>query len=94
MCYYTITTNLENKEGHLQALMIIDAEDEDSAKREYIKTFNLSECKILKGIRIEDDFSELLTPTIKKFITKHKSGNTEGKLVSYCNSVHTMYDED
>jgi hypothetical protein len=94
MCYYTITTEIENKEGHLQAIMIIDAEDEEMAKREYIKTFKLYEYKVEKGIRIENGFEELLTAPIKKFITKHKSGNSEGKLMSYCNSVHTKYDED
>ena len=37
MCYFTITTDIQNKEGHTQALMIIDADSEEYAKREYIK---------------------------------------------------------
>ena len=92
MCYYTITTDKDDKDGQIQAIMIIDAEDEEMAKREYIKTFKLYEFKVLKGIQIEDGFSDLLTPSIKKMITKYKSGNTEGKLVSYCNSVQTKYE--
>lgn len=92
MCYYTITSDLHNKGGHTQAIMIIEAENEDDAKSEYLKTFNLSEYNIVKGIKIEDGFSDLLTSPIKKFIMKHKSGNSESSLISYCNSVHTKYE--
>lgn len=93
MCYYTITTDLHNKEGHTQAIMIIDAETEDYAKSEYVKTFNLKEYKIEKGIKIEDGFTDLLTSPIKKFIMKHKSGAAESNLVSYCNSFQTKYED-
>lgn len=93
MCYYTITTDLQNKEGHTQAIMIIDAADEDTAKREYIKTFNLSEFNITPGIKIETGFADLLTTPIRKLIAKYRSGNCDVSLVSYCNSVHTKYED-
>lgn len=94
MCYFTITSDLHNKKGHIQAIMIIDAKDEMTAGDEYYKTFNLKEYKIERGIKIEDGFTDLLTTPIKKFIMKHKSGSSEANLVSYCNSVQTKYDEE
>lgn len=93
MCYFTITTDLQNKEGHTQAIMIIDAENEEMAKREYIKTFNLPEFTVTPGIKIEDGFADLLTTPIRKLIAKYRSGNCDVALVSYCNSVHTKYEE-
>lgn len=93
MCYYTITTDFQNKEGHTQAIMIIDAKDEDTAKREYIKTFNFPEFIITPGIKIENDFADLLTTPIRKLIAKYRSGNCDVSLVSYCNSVHTKYED-
>jgi hypothetical protein len=94
MCYYTITTDKQNKEGHLQALMIIDAKDEDSAKREYIKTFNLDDCKISEGILIPDGFAGLLTEPIKKTLYKHATGRARLPLISYSNRIHIKYDEE
>lgn len=94
MCYFTITTDLLNKEGHTQAIMIIDADNEEMAKREYIKTFNLPEFNITPGIKIETGFADLLTAPIRKLIAKHKSGNSDVSLVSYCNSVHTKYEDE
>lgn len=93
MCYYTITTDCQSKDGHTQAIMIIDAADEDAAKREYIKTFNLPEFNVTPGIKIEDGFADLLTAPIRKLIAKYRSGNCDVALVSYCNSVHTKYEE-
>jgi hypothetical protein len=92
MCYFTITSDIQNKEGHTLALMIIDADNEEYAKREYIKTFNLPSFDIQEGIHISDGFADLVTAPIKKLITKHKSGNSDVSLVSYCNSVHTKYE--
>lgn len=92
MCYYTITTDLQNKEGHTQAIMIIEAADEEAAKCEYIKTFNLPVCNITEGINIENEFAGLITNPIRKLITKYKSGNSDVSLVSYCNSMHTKYE--
>ena len=94
MCYYTITTNVENKEGHLQALMIIDAEDEEMAKREYVKTFKLYEYDVIEGIRIPDGFEGLVTEPIKKVLYKHATGRSNLPLVSYSNRVHIKYDEE
>ena len=94
MCYYTITSDLENKEGHLQAIMIIDAKNEDDAKREYERTFNLTECRIDQGIRIPDGFAGLLTDPIKKTIYKYATGKPKLPLVSYSNRVHLKYDEE
>jgi hypothetical protein len=94
MCYYTITTDQQNKQGHLQAIMIIDAKDKDSAKREYVNTFNLSECEISEGILIPDGFAGLLTEPIKKTLYKHATGRSSLPLVSYSNRIHLKYDEE
>jgi|APCry1669191812_1035378.scaffolds.fasta_scaffold26936_2 hypothetical protein len=94
MCYYTITTNVENKEGHLQALMIIDAKNELEAKMEYMKTFDLADCNVNEGIRIPDGFAGLVTESIKKAIYKHATGRANLPLVSYCNRIFMKYDEE
>ena len=94
MCYFTITSDIMNKDGHMQAIMIIDADNEEYAKREYVKTFNLAKFDIEEGIHIADGFADLVTAPIKKMITKYKSGNSDVSLVSYCNSVHTKYPEE
>lgn len=94
MCYYTITTDHMDKEGHTQAIMIIDAEDEEFAKQEYVKTFKLYDFKISEGIKIEDGFGGLLTDSIKKFIYKHATGKSNLPLVSYSNRVYMKYDEE
>lgn len=92
MCYYTITTQLHDKEGHTQALMIIDAEDEEMAKREYVKTFKLYEYDIEEGIRVPDGFAGLLTETIKRTLYKHATGRSNMPLVSYSNCIHMKHD--
>ena len=94
MCYFTLTTEKGDRHGHLQALMIIDAANEDDAKREYVKTFNLSECKISEGILIPDGFAGLVTEPIKKAIYKYASGRSKLPLVSYSNRIHVKYDEE
>lgn len=94
MCYYTITSDIQNKEGHTQAIMIIDIEDEEAAKREFVKTFKLYDFNVDKGIHIADGFADLVTAPIKKLILKHKSGNSDTSLVSYCNSIHTKYEDE
>jgi hypothetical protein len=94
MCYYTITTDQQDKEGHLQAIMIIDAEDEEMAKREYIKTFKLYDYKVNEGILIPDGFQGLLTEPVKKTLLKHVTGRSHTPLVSYSNRIHIKYDEE
>jgi phosphoserine phosphatase len=94
MCYFTITSDKNDKEGRTQALMIIDIEDEEAAKREFVKTFKIYDFKVTEGIKLEDDFGDLVTPTAKKLITKHKSGNSDVSLVSYCNSIYTKHPEE
>ena len=91
MCYYTITTDQLSKQGHMQAIMIIDAESDKIAVQEYIKTFNLSDYKLQKGIEFKG-FENLLTEDIKKYILKHLSGK-KSPLVSYCNSLYTKHAE-
>lgn len=93
MCYFTITSDIQDKEGRTQALMIIDIEDEEAAKREFVKTFKIYDFKVTKGIKIEDDFGDLLTTTAKKFIAKHNTGNSV-PLVSYCNSVYIKHEDE
>lgn len=94
MCYYTLTTEKENKQGHLQAIMIIDAKNELEAKMEYLKTFDLSECTISEGIKIPDGFAGLVTEPIKKVIYKYVTGRAKMPLVSYSNRIHVKYDEE
>lgn len=94
MCYYTITTDFQDKEGHTQALMIIDAEDEEMAKREYIKTFKLYEYNLNEGISIPDGFQGLLTEPIKRVLYKHAAGRSNMPLVSYSNRVHVKYEDE
>ena len=91
MCYYTITSDLQTKGGHTQALMIIDAENTETASQEYVKTFNLTKFDIIEGIKIQSGFEELIPAPIKKMIAKYKSGNSDVALISYCNSIHTKY---
>lgn len=93
MCYYTITSEKQNKDGYLQAIMIIDAENVEKAKQEYIKTFNLSECNISEGVLIPDGFQGLITEPIKKIICKHAAGRSGTPLISYCNRVEYKHDE-
>ena len=94
MCYYTITTETQNKDGHMQAIMIIDAKSEEDATKEYVKTFNLEEYKVSEGVFIPDGFAGLLTEPIKKTIYKHATGREHAPLVSYSNRVHLKYDEE
>ena len=94
MCYYTITSEKEDKQGHLQAIMIIDARNELEAKMEYMKTFDLADCNVNEGIRIPDGFAGLLTESIKKTLLKHVTGRSHTPLVSYSNRVHVKYDEE
>jgi hypothetical protein len=94
MCYYTITSDKQNKDSHLQAIMIIDAVDEEMAKREYIKTFKLYEYSVSEGIVIPDGFQGLVTEPIKKTLYKHATGRVNMPLVSYSNRVEFRYDEE
>jgi hypothetical protein len=94
MCYYTLTSEKEDKQGHLQAIMIIDARNELEAKMEYLRTFNLDDCVISEGILIPDGFAGLVTEPIKKVIYKYATGRSSLPLVSYSNRVHVKYDED
>ena len=94
MCYYTITTDILDKEGHTQALMIIDAEDEEMAKLEYVKTFKLYEYNMTEGINIPDGFSGLVTEPIKKTLYKHAMGRSDMPLVSYSNRIQLKYNEE
>ncbi len=94
MCYYTITTDFQDKKSHTQAIMIIDAQNEEDAKSEYVKTFNLYEYDIEEGIRIPDGFAGLVTDPIKKTLYKYASGRSNMPLVSYSNRIQLKYDEE
>ena len=94
MCYYTITTDKQDKTGHLQAIMILDAKTEDDARKEYIKTFNLSEYRLSEGINIPDGFVGMLSESMKKALLKHVTGRANLPLVNYSNRIHMRYDED
>ena len=94
MCYYTIITDKHTKESHTQAIMIIDADDIEMAKREYIKTFNLSDFQVVEGIGIPDGFGGLVTEPVKKYLYKQALGRAKFPLVSYSNRIELRHDED
>jgi hypothetical protein len=78
---------MTNKEGHTQAIMIIDAENHESAIREWIKTFNVPVGVIEKGIHIPEGFDRLLTDHSKKYILNAKVEKKDVPIVSYCNRI-------
>lgn len=97
MCYYTITTDIQNKDGHTQSIMILDAKDKMDATAKFLNTFGpqyYNDLNVVEGIHIADGFADLVTTPIKKLIMKYKSGNSDVSLVSYCNSIHTKYNEE
>lgn len=94
MCYYTITTDKHTKESHIQAIMIIDAEDVEFAKQEYVKTFKLYDFSVVEGINIPDGFGGLVTEPVKKYLYKHALGRVNYPLVSYSNRIELKFDEE
>lgn len=87
MCYYTLSAEFTDKEGHTRALMILDAEDSVKAGREWIKTFNIVDYQVEPGIHIPEGFDRLLTEHSKKYILKAKVNKEDAPIVSYSNKI-------
>lgn len=90
MCYYTLTLDHNDIDGHIRAIMIIDEKDEAMAKARFIDTFGskyLVNVNATKGIHIPQGFDRLLTEHSRKYILKAKSGKSDAPLVSYQNMI-------
>lgn len=94
MTYYTITTDTHTKDSHTQAIMIINADDVEFAKQEYVKTFKLYDFNVVEGIGIPDGFGGLVTEPVKKYLYKQAMGRGTYPLVSYSNRIELKHDED
>ena len=95
MCYYTITMDHVSGGGHTRAIMILDAEDEYEAEKQFLVAFGPEYYKsvnVTKGIHIESGFDKLLTDHAKKYILKVKTKSDDAPpLISYQNMIHLKY---
>ena len=91
MCYYTITMDQSNSEGHVRALMITDAKSKNDATAKFLNSFGpqyYNNLDIVEGIHIKEGFERLLTDHAKKYILKAKTNaNNDHPLVSYQNMI-------
>ena len=94
MCYFTLTADQTNKEGHTQAIMIIDAVNHEAALKEWNKTFDMVIGCIDKGVVIPEGFETLLTEHAKKYILKAKVGKKGAPIVSYTNKITLAHGEE
>lgn len=95
MCYYTITLDQCNSEGHVRALMITDAKNETEATAKFLNTFGpqyYNKLDIVQGIRVENGFERLLTDHVKKYILKAKTNaDNDQPLMQYHNMIKLGY---
>lgn len=90
MCYYTLTLDHNDIDGHIRAIMILDEKDEIAAKARFVNTFGsqyIMNVNATKGIHIPEGFDRLLTEHSRKYILKAKSGTGNAPLVSYQNMI-------
>lgn len=90
MCYYTLTLDHNDNDGHIRAIMIVDEQNEATAVAKFINTFGsqyLVNVNATKGIHIPQGFDRLLTEHARKYIIKAKSGTNDAPLVSYQNMI-------
>lgn len=89
MCYYTLTLDHNDTDGHVRAIMILDEKDEATALSKFVKTFDLEQenVSLIQGIHIPQGFDRLLTEHSRKYILKAKSGSNDAPLVSYQNMI-------
>lgn len=91
MCYYTITLDKSNSEGHVRALMITDAKDKTDATAKFLNTFGpqyYNNLDIVEGIHVENGFERLLTDHAKKYILKAKTNaDNYHPLMQYQNMI-------
>lgn len=90
MCYYTLTLDHNDIDGHIRAIMILDEKDKVSALARFVDTFGsqyLVNVDTTEGIHIPQGFDRLLTEHSRKYILKAKSGAKDAPLVSYQNMI-------
>lgn len=95
MCYYTITLDQSNSEGHVRALMITDAKDKTEATAKFLNTFGpqyVNNLDIVEGIRVNNGFERLLTDHAMKYILKAKTNSdNDHPLMQYQNMIKLGY---
>lgn len=95
MCYYTITLDQSNSEGHVRALMITDAKDKEDAEKQFLLAYGpeyYNNLDIVEGIHVNNGFERLLTDHVKKYILKAKTkADNDHPLVSYQNMIKLAY---
>ena len=94
MCYFTLTADQTNKEGHTRAILIVDAVNHEAAIKEWNKTFNIVLGAIQDGIHIPEGFDRLLTEHSKKYILGAKTNKRDTPIVSYCNKITLKHTPD
>jgi hypothetical protein len=87
MCYYTLTADQTNKEGHTRAILIVDAVNHEAALKEWNSTFTFPISSIQDGIHIPEGFDRLLTEHSRKYILGAKTNKKDAPIVSYCNKI-------
>lgn len=95
MCYYTLTLDHNDADGHIRAIMIIDDKDETTARAHFLNAFGsqyVTFVNAIKGIHIPQGFDRLLTDHARKYIIKAKSGTENAPLVSYQNMIRLNHD--
>lgn len=96
MCYYTVTLDYTSPdEGHIRAIMILDAKNEQNAKIQFTRSFGFNhynEVEVTEGIHIPNGFDRLLTDQAKKYIMKVKTKAEDAPpLLSYQNMIKLNY---
>lgn len=95
MCYYTVTMDHANGDGHTRAIMILDAKSEQMAKINFTRSFGFDhyeDIAVSEGIHIPSGFDRLLTEQVKKYILKVKNKTEDAPpLLSYQNMIHLKY---
>jgi hypothetical protein len=87
MCYYTLSADYSDSEGHTRALMIIDSKESSDARAEWFKTFGSTPFHIEPGIHIPEGFDRLLTEHSRKYILSAKVSKEDAPVVSYMNKI-------
>lgn len=97
MCYYTLTLDHNDCEGHIRAIMILNEKDEVTAKARFVDTFGsqyLVFVNAINGIHIPQGFDRLLTEHVKKYILKAKNGTDDAApILSYQNMIRLNYEK-
>ena len=96
MCYYTITLDNCDSEGHIRALMITDAKNKEEAGNRFLLTYGskyTDKLNINEGILIDHGFNELLTDVAKKALVRIKTNNNAPSDFLYSNQLCLKYSD-